>query len=61
MITTHLKFIADAYNQYSLDGWMENDWFKPNGQTVKNVDLWEDFVALLDEIKVVIEWIPKEQ
>ncbi len=47
VICTGCRYIAGIYEQGTLEGWSRAEWKRPTGETVKNKDLWQQF---LDEV-----------
>ena len=50
------KYVTDAINKHWLIKWQENDWKNSSGN-VKNNDLWEELLILLDIHKVEFIWV----
>lgn len=48
------KYFCDAINQGWIDNWLKNNW--KNG-TVKNIDLWKQFIQLYNLHHVEITWV----
>ena len=40
---TDSKYVADAFNQHWVDGWIRKGWKKSDGDDVKNVALWKSW------------------
>ena len=56
------RYIVDAINKGWLESWIAKGWRKGRGksraQQVKNVDLWQRLVELLQGHKVEFHWVP---
>lgn len=46
------QYVTDAFNKGWIDSWKENGWKTSGKSTVKNVDLWEQLLTLLQEHQV---------
>ena len=56
-LCTDSKYVAEAFNQGWIYGWMKKNWKKSDGKPVANVDLW---VSLMEQWKrhdVTIVWV----
>lgn len=50
-LTTDSKYFCDAINQRWLDKWRQNNWVTLNKTPVKNRDLWEQLIGILDQLR----------
>lgn len=48
------KYFCNAVNQKWIDSWLKNNW--KNG-TVKNIDLWKEFISLYNKHHIEIFWV----
>lgn len=48
------KYFCNSVNQKWIDSWLKNNW--KNG-TIKNIDLWKEFIALYNKHHVKIIWV----
>ena len=46
------QYVVDAFNKGWITSWQEKGWKTANKSPVKNVDLWETLLALVDKHKV---------
>lgn len=56
-LCTDSKYVAEAFNQGWIYGWIKKNWKKSDGKPVANVDLW---VSLMEQWKrhdVTIVWV----
>lgn len=54
---TDSQYVANAVNKNWLWDWQRHSWKKSDGKPVKNIDLWELLIKLLDIHKVEFVWI----
>lgn len=54
-ITTDSRYIHDAFAKNWIAGWQRKGWKTANKTDVKNRDLWEELVALVEKFDV--EWV----
>ena len=59
-ILTDSEYACKALNNYCFK-WRENGWINSAGDPVANQTLIKDCLHLMDEHKVVLEWIPREE
>ena len=50
------KYVTDAINKRWLDSWIAKNWKKKDG-AVKNPELWQKLLPLLDKHKVTFVWV----
>lgn len=48
-IFTPVDYLVKAFAQDWVTKWVENDWHKADGQPVKNQDLWQELLKLIDK------------
>jgi ribonuclease HI len=53
-LTTDSKYVADAISKGWLTSWVLQGWKKGK---VKNIDLWQRLLPLLDTHKVTVVWV----
>ncbi|NLB28891.1 MAG: ribonuclease HI [Clostridiales bacterium] len=53
---TDSKYVSDAINKGWLSSWRRNGWRKKDGD-VKNPELWQRLVPLLEEHSVSFVWV----
>lgn len=51
------SYIVDAVNKGWLRSWKQRDWIKPDRQPVKNPDLWEKLLVLMNGHTVRFVWV----
>ncbi len=54
---TDSKYMADAFNQHWIDGWVKNGWKKADKTAVKNVDLWKRLLRAMEPHEVNYIWV----
>lgn len=57
IITTDSKYVSDAINQGWLKKWIKNDWITSNDKPVKNQDLWNRLIHILNKHDITIKWV----
>lgn len=56
-VCTDSQYIANAFNQHWIDGWLKKGWKGAGNKPVKNVDLWKRLLAAMDPHEVRFEWV----
>lgn len=56
-VITDSKYVVDAFNQHWVDGWLKNNWKNSQKKPVKNRDLWEQLLNLMDSHTVKFTWV----
>lgn len=56
-IYTDSKYLADAIEKDWISGWLANNWKNSAKKPVKNRDLWEQLLPLLDCHTVNFHWV----
>ena len=51
------SYIVDAINKGWTTSWRKNNWIKSDKKPVKNPDLWERLLKLLDTHEVKFVWV----
>jgi len=51
------KYIIDSVQNGWLESWKSNGWKKTTGETVQNIDLWEQLYVLLNKHRVNFNWV----
>lgn len=51
------SYVVDAINKGWLKSWQKNNWVKSDKQPVKNPDLWEKLIKLMDGHSVKFVWV----
>ncbi len=54
---TDSKYLANAITQDWISGWLANGWKNSAKKPVKNRDLWERLLPLLERHKVKFHWV----
>lgn len=54
---TDSRYVCDAVNRGWLQGWRRRGWIKADRKPVKNVDLWERMLPLLERHQVEFHWL----
>ncbi len=55
-LCTDSQYIANAINQGWLDSWQKRGWKRKGGE-VKNPDLWQALIPLLEKHDVTFVWV----
>jgi len=55
-LCTDSQYIANAINQGWLEGWQKRGWKRKGGE-VKNPDLWQALIPLLEKHDVTFVWV----
>ena len=56
-IISDSKYVVDAFNQNWIEGWIKNGWKNSQKKPVKNRDLWERLIKLLEPHNVKFTWV----
>ena len=56
-LITDSQYLSNAVEKGWLENWMSNGWRTANKKPVKNVDLWQELMALLERHEVRFEWV----
>ncbi len=56
-IYTDSQYIAKAVNEGWLDKWQKNGWKTSSRNEVKNKDLWQEMIRLLNIHRVEFRWV----
>ena len=56
-IITDSRYLSDAVSKGWLRSWVERDWRGADKKPVKNVDLWQAMLPLLERHDVRFEWV----
>jgi ribonuclease HI len=51
------KYVIDAINLGWAKKWQKNSWIKSNKEEAKNIDLWKELLALIDQQKINFYWV----
>ena len=54
---TDSQYVANAFNQHWVDGWLKKGWKNSQKQPVKNVDLWKRLLAAMEPHEVRWLWV----
>lgn len=54
---TDSQYIVNSINKNWLWTWQLHNWKKSNGESVKNVDLWEEIISLIHTHDVKFVWV----
>lgn len=57
VVHTDSQYIANAFNQRWVEGWLKKGWRGAGNKPVKNVDLWKRMLAAMDPHEVRFEWV----
>lgn len=56
-LTSDSSYVVNAINKGWLSSWVKNDWKRADKKPVKNVDLWQKLLPLLELHKVSFVWV----
>lgn len=56
-VVTDSKYVADAFNQNWIEGWIKKDWRRGKTDEVKNIDLWERLLEAMKPHNVTFTWV----
>ena len=56
-VVTDSQYAANAINQNWLSGWLNNGWKTAAKKPVKNQDLWERLLTIMETHDITIEWV----
>lgn len=56
-IYTDSKYVSDAFNCKWLNSWQKNGWKTSKREPVKNKELWEELLNLINEHLVTWNWV----
>lgn len=55
---TDSKYLHDALDKGWLKKWQKNGWKTASKSPVKNKDLWEELISLLNKHNLNLKWVP---
>ena len=56
-LITDSQYLSNAVEKGWLENWTANGWRTANKKPVKNVDLWQELMVLLERHDVRFEWV----
>lgn len=56
-VITDSQYIANAINQGWLNNWIKKGWKTAGKKPVKNQDLWNKLIHLLNKHKITMRWV----
>ena len=56
-VYTDSRYVCDAISKKWITSWIRNGWLTSAKKPVKNRDLWEQLLPLLNKHKVVFHWV----
>lgn len=56
-VVTDSQYVAKAFNDHWIDGWLARGWKGSNKKPVKNVDLWQRLLAASEPHEVRYHWV----
>jgi len=51
------QYVVNAFNNGWINKWQNNGWTNSQGKAVKNQDLWDQLIGLVDQHNVTFKWI----
>jgi len=55
---TDSKYLHDALDKGWLEKWQKNGWKTSSKSPVKNKDLWQELISLLQKQNLSLKWVP---
>ena len=56
-LTSDSQYLVKAFNEKWIDNWQKNDFRRGKADEVKNIDLWEELIALTKKHNVRFVWV----
>lgn len=56
-VITDSKYVADAFNQHWVEGWIKSNWRRGKANEVKNIDLWLELLNVMNPHQVSFTWV----
>ena len=56
-VHTDSRYVCDAISKKWISSWIKNGWLTSAKKPVKNRDLWEQLLPLLQKHRVVFHWV----
>ena len=56
-LTSDSKYLVSAFNEKWIDKWLQSDFRRGKADEVKNIELWEELIALTRKHKVSFVWV----
>lgn len=56
-IVTDSKYVMDAFEKRWIEKWEANGWRTASKEPVKNQELWEELIGLVEKHQVTWEWV----
>lgn len=56
-LTSDSQYLVKAFNENWIESWIKNDFRKGKSDEVKNIDLWEELIALTKVHNVKFVWV----
>ena len=56
-IFTDSQYVVNAFNKHWIDTWIKNDFRRNKKDEVKNIDLWEKLISLLNKYRYSFIWV----
>ena len=56
-LITDSQYLSNAVEKGWLENWISNGWRTAGKKPVKNVDLWQELIILLEQHDVRFEWV----
>lgn len=56
-LTSDSSYVVNAINKGWLNSWVKNNWKRADKKPVKNVDLWQKLLPLLELHRVSFVWV----
>lgn len=51
------KYLVDAFNKNWIGNWQKTDFRRGKADEVKNIDLWEELISLVNKHNVKFNWV----
>lgn len=56
-VYTDSKYVADAFNQHWIEGWLKRGWKNSKKEPVANIDLWQRLLKAKSIHEVEFNWV----
>ena len=56
-IFTDSQYVVNAFNQHWIDNWIKTDFRRNKKDEVKNIDLWEELLILINKFNYTFIWV----
>ena len=57
LIVSDSKYLIDAFEKKWIDSWQKNGWKNSKKEPVKNPDLWQKLLKVMEPHKISFKWV----